>query len=650
MIFLSFGVSFGILGYRGVKLHTSHDHKLENLAASQYTETVQPIPLRGNIYDRRGHELAVSVSTKSLAAHPHQISDPSKLAKQLSRILGINAATLRKKFKSKRKFVWIKRRLMPEQIEKIEKLDDIGLSLVKEARRYYPNRELASQLLGAAGYDGEGLGGLELYYDKYLRGPAEREVAYRDARGEIFELTDDPLKSNGVAHLHLTIDRNIQYAAETELAAAAHRLKVKRGALVAMDPQTGAILALASYPRFNPNTYQDYKLENWQNVALTYAFEPGSSFKAITAATALEEGVIDLDDRIFCENGRFAIGRTIIHDHEKYGHLNLPEIIKFSSNIGTVKLAQKVGKEKLFAMIRKFGIGQTTDIDFPGETNGSIRTPDKWYPVDVAAIAFGQGLTATAIQMASVYATIANRGKRMKPYLVQRITSSEAELIKETEPVSLGQVIRPETADTLVNLLEGVTHAGGTGTAAALTGYRVAGKTGTAQKYDASKKTYSKKDYYSSFVGFAPADQPRLVIYVGLDSPKGEIYGGQVAAPIFRNVMSAALYQMKVPPAQHTLPLAEATLEDALGKGHERVFGTNAPRASTRTQPTPRYADSPVVPDFNGLSVQQASSLGKGRGIHIDIDGTGIAYRQEPAPGHMLTPGEICRIFFRPAS
>ncbi len=319
MIFLTFGLSFGILGYRGVRLHTQPDDKIQTLADRQHKETVSPIPIRGNIYDRRGQELAVSVSSYSLASHPHLVGDATQLSRQLANILDMRSRDIRKKLNSNRKFAWLKRRLMPDEVEKIERLNDPALSLQKEARRYYPNRELASQLLGAVGYDGEGLGGLELVYDEYLKGPEQKEIAYRDARGDVFDSSDNPLDTPDVAHLHLTLDRNIQYVAETELATAAHRHKIKRGTVIVMDPRTGAVLAVASYPRFNPNTYQDYDLEKWRNVALSNVFEPGSVLKSITAAAALESGKFDPSSQIYCENGKYRIKNNIIRDHEKYG-------------------------------------------------------------------------------------------------------------------------------------------------------------------------------------------------------------------------------------------------------------------------------------------------------------------------------------------
>jgi len=654
MIFLTFGLSFGILGLRGIRLHTKPDDKLKNLADRQYTEQIALLPLRGNIYDTRGHELAVSVPTFSLAAHPQLVSDPNRVAKQLSAIFNLKAKGLHAKLASKKKFVWIKRRLMPGEVERIEELNDPGLSLQKEARRYYPNRELASQVLGAAGYDGEALGGLELRYDEYLKEPRIREVAYRDARGAIFDTSDDPLKGHDVSHLHLTIDRNIQYVAETELAAAAHRLKVKKGSVIVMDPRSGAILAMASYPRFNPNTYQNYRLERWRNVGVTDMFEPGSVFKIIPTAIALEKGKVDLEGKIFCENGRMQVGSTVIKDHEKYGDLSLAEIIKFSSNIGATKIANRVGKDDFYNMIKRFGFGETTKLDFPGEVAGRIRDPESWHPVDLAALSFGQGLHVTALQITSAYSVLANGGKRMKPYLVQRITRSDGELIYESEAKSLGQIIQPQTAEILSRLLEGVTEAGGTGINAAIPGYRVAGKTGTAQKYDTKQKAYSKTDYYSSFVGYAPADDARLVVYVGLDGPQGDqIYGGQIAAPIFKNVMSAALYQLKLPPTQRTLPLFDAS-DDGSKKnkpqGLEKDPESRADLWAPDRQPDQEVAGSAgyrVVPDFAGLNVSQAMSLVEGRGFTIDIEGTGFAYQQEPPPGRSLESDQICRVFFR---
>ncbi|MBI3540829.1 MAG: penicillin-binding protein [Deltaproteobacteria bacterium] len=650
LLSLFYLLSFSLLVYRCLYLHLAVDPKLEKLARNQYTTRIEEAPPRGNIYDASGEELAISVPSYSVAARPTKIKDRERTIAELSSVLGIPPNKLASKMDPSKKYVWLKRYITVPEKDRLSQLNLDGIEMVKGSKRYYPNREVASQLLGAVGQDNEGLSGLELFYDRYLRGgtsqgQGEGATTYRDARGKTFETEETLDAARETHHLHLTIRKNIQYVTEKELNAACQESQAKSCTAMVIDPLTGALLAIAAYPNFNPNDYQLYNADSWRNRAVTDTFEPGSTFKTIMAATALENGVVRPEDKFFCENGAYTIGSHTIHDHEHYGALSFREILKFSSNIGIYKVGQKTGKRNFYDVMNHFGFGQKTGIDYPGEVAGYSPPLSAWQEIEFANISFGQGVRVTPIQLASSFATIANGGMRLRPYLVSKVTDSQGKTILEVNKKEVGRVLKPQTARTLIDMLKEVTEEGGTATRAALPGYTVAGKTGTAQKVIDGH--YSHTKFVGSFVGIVPANAPRLVVFVSIDEPKGAIYGGVVAAPVFRKIAWASLVDLGIPPdnipelkedkaplvaTRRSLPPTTSLTEG----GFFKTVGFNP------------LEEKGSFADFRGLSKRKVLSVLDQRGFSCQTVGSGIARAQEPAPGSHWQQGSPCRIVFRP--
>lgn len=540
-----FVVFMGLLLFRGYQLQIAENSRVHRLAEKQYTK-LMPTPLkRGAIYDRNGVALAMDVQVASIALHPPLVKDPERVVRELASVLQELPSQIQDKLHSQKKFEWVVRRIPFETGQIILALNLEGVSVVTEYKRYYPNKELAGNLLGAVGYDAKALGGLELSYDHYLKSQSDPVLFEKDARGRAYT----PQTSPDVYHdVTLTLDVNLQFIAEKYLSENAQKNGTASGFAIIMNPKTGEILALANNPSFNPNIYWEYSQEKWKNHALIDSFEPGSTFKTVVAAAALQSGLVKPEDRFDCERGTYKLGSRVIHDHESYALLSFSDIIKVSSNIGVTKIAQKIGKQALYDMIVQLGFGVPSGIDFPGEESGSLRPVKNWTPIDQSNVAFGQGVAVTGLQMAQAYATLANSGHRMKPWLLSRVVSSEGKIILENKPVDLGEVIQSEAAKKLTGILEGVTDEGGTGKLAALTGYAIAGKTGTAQKVDPKTKKYAQGKYVSSFIGYVPAKDPQFVIAVVYDTPKKPYYGGVVAAPVFKNIAKEALAYLGIPP------------------------------------------------------------------------------------------------------
>ncbi len=657
--FFLFG--FAVLVYRCFWLHVTRDHKLERIAKSQYQTKVEEVPPRGNIYDAAGEELAISVPASSVAVRPPKIKDVEKAVKDLNAILKIPVKELQEKLSGDKKYVWLKRFLSPREKDDLTTLQMDALELVKGAKRFYPNREVASQILGAVGLDNEGLSGLELFYDRYLKGEAEDATTYRDARGKMFETEETLTKDvQDPHHLHLTIRKNIQYVAEKEINETCQSHSAKSCTAVVLDPHTGAVLAMASYPSFNPNSYQSYDVGLWRNLAVTDTFEPGSTFKTILASSALEHGAVKAGDKFFCENGDLQVGDHVIHDHERYGMLSVRDIIKVSSNIGIYKVGRKLGKKDFAETVDLFGFGKRLGIDYPGEVPGYVRPVKSWQEIDFANISFGQGVRVTPLQLVSAYATIANRGVRLRPYLVSKVTGADGHTILENGPKEEGRVLREDTSRLIIDIMKGVTTEGGTATKAALPGYTVAGKTGTAQKVIGGE--YSHTKFVASFVGIVPADDPQLVVLVVVDEPKGEIYGGLVAAPVFRKIAWAALTDMGVPPEKPGMPIT--TVTDA---GHPpKAGGGGNTRRSEPEGAAPKPAEAALLtvqnagfsvpaktgsvagalPDFRGLSKRKVLALLDERHLSCRVIGSGVAEAQVPSPGSPAG-GADCRIYFK---
>jgi len=651
-----FLLGFTTVIYRCIYLHIAHDPKLERIAQSQYRTKIDEIPQRGNIYDANLEELAVSVPNYSVAVRPGKMKDRTESLKKLSQILNWSVHDVGEKLDPAKKYVWLKRDLTPREKDRLSESQIDGVELVKGAKRYYPNREVASQILGAVGRENEGLGGLELFYDRYLRGGEEKSLAFRDARGKTFEteetLKDIPAEAN---HLHLTLRKNIQYVAESELNAVCNEFSAKSCTAIVMDPTTGAILAMASYPNFNPNSYQNSNIDSWRNIAVTDTFEPGSTFKVIMAASALESGTVKPTDHFFCENGIYQIGNHTIHDHEKYGSLSLREILKVSSNIGIYKVGTRVGKKTFSQIIDLFGFGKKTGIDYPGEASGYIRPASAWQEIEFANAAFGQGVRITPLQLATGFAAIANGGVRMRPYLVSEVTDAQGHIMIETTPRALMRVLSEDNARLLIDMMTEVTEQGGTATKAALPGYNVAGKTGTAQKFVNGE--YSHTKFISSFVGIVPQESPKLVVLVTIDEPKGVIYGGLVAAPVFRKIAWAALRDLGVPPEKSMIhpkinkgPTVAAVYPQPQGQSsklNSLITQASFMEPSNLGLNFGSGHGAEMTPDFRGLSKRKVLSMLDEMGVRGEIVGSGIAVSQMPGPGSPLQKGAVCRVYFK---
>lgn len=624
-----FAVLFLAVAGRAFYLQVVDSDRLQKLADRQHQRAIPLTPDRGAIYDRNGVPLAVSVEMDSCYVEPRNITDPAGTAKKLAPFVHLAAGELQEKLTGNRGFVWLQRRMTPDESQKIKDLKLEGVGFVKETQRFYPTAEVASHVLGFTGVDPNGLEGIELKYDSTILGNTGYMVTERDALGRNIGLKKTVIKkaSKG-GNVHLTLDKNIQYLAEKELSKAVISSGARAGMAVVMDPRTGKVLAMANYPTFNPNSHEKYSSSELRNRSVCDSFEPGSTFKVFLMAASLQEGVVRPTDSFNCENGNYAIGGRVIHDTHRYGSLSVGEIIKYSSNIGAAKIGSRLGSERLYTYLKSFGFGDRTGIDLPGEASGYLRDRKQWFGVDLATIAFGQGVSATVVQQCAAMSAIANGGILMKPYLVEKITSDNGDVLQEFNPTTRRQVISPNVAATVTQMLEMVTTNGGTGTNAAVEGYRVAGKTGTAQKVDPVTRGYSVDKRTASFLGFIPADDPRLTIMVVIDEPKTSPYGGVVAAPAFREIARQSLCYLQVPPSggngkkgtivvQEKKPCDAAPVTTvAVAEGADMVVDAGG-----------------VMPDFRGMSMRQVLRSMEKRGLNIKLIGSGRAVEQNPLPG-----------------
>ena len=547
LVGILFFMLLAVIGARAYTLQIIQSEWLTQKLNDQVTKKELLSSRRGTIYDRNRVEFAFSLDVDSLYARPRLIQNKKDAAQKMCSILGISRDKILSIIQSQQSFVWVKRKITPEQSEKIKELKISGLGFTKEAQRFYPHKELAGQLLGFVGVDSQGLEGVEREFDKQIRGTSGYLLVNRDALGrDLFPEGIKKVDSLRGYNLVLTIDKNIQYIVEKELQAAVTAARARSGLAVVIDPRTGEILASAVAPAFNPNQ-GSAPGDIWKNRAITDVFEPGSTFKPFVVGSALEEGVVKPEDIYDCENGSYHMGGKIIHDAHPHGLLSVTEVIKYSSNIGASKIAQHLGRERFYNYICKFGFSRETGIELPGEVSGYIPHASQWREINLGTISFGQGVSVTALQMASAYSAIANGGLLMRPYLVKKIQEENGTVIQEAAPTIIRRVISDQSARLLREMLKTVTEDGGTGQKACVEGFEVAGKTGTAQKIAANGKGYSDK-CVSSFVGFIPAQDPKLTIVVVIDEPKGVTYGGVVAAPAFSKMAQQILCYQRIYP------------------------------------------------------------------------------------------------------
>jgi cell division protein FtsI (penicillin-binding protein 3) len=555
-ILLLMGLGFIVVVLRLVYLQVYQQAELSVRAERQQERVVKLDAKRGSIYDRMGRELAVSLEVDSVYGVPSGIDNPRPLAQHLSRILREDTHTLEKKLRGDKQFVWLSRKIEPARARKVRELNNKEIGLRLESRRFYPKKSLAGPVLGFIGMDNEGLEGLELAYDKSLRGMSGWVIAEKDAMGRtVFPGGSGfQYKLPKPGHdIRLTIDEVIQHIAEKELDAALASARAQGGVCLVMNPYTGEILALAvhaasSRQNFNPNEPQRSKPAEWRDRAVTDAYEPGSIFKPFLAAAALEEKIVHPLELVDCSAGEIQLADRVIRDAHENGVLTFTDVIADSSNVGTIKVALRLGKERFAKYIDAFGFGKKTGVDIPGEIPGQLKDQRLWSGVSIGSIAIGQEIGVTPIQMASAYCALANGGMLMKPYIVSEIIDRDGKAGKKFQPQVVGRAITSETCAKVNKMLQRVV-VNGTGQKARPAGYTAAGKTGTAQKIDPETGRYSHKEYVSSFVGFAPANSPKLMILVMVDSPEGAVYyGGSVAGPVFKAVVEQSLAYLQVAP------------------------------------------------------------------------------------------------------
>jgi cell division protein FtsI (penicillin-binding protein 3) len=615
----------GRLAYLQIFQHAA----LAQMAERQYSRAIVLPARRGPIVDRHGAPLATSTPAESLFAQPRFVGDPVRVAARLAPLLSVPERDLHAALTSARPFVWLRRKLPPAQADAIAALREPGLGFIPEPMRLYPNRELAAHVIGFEGSDG-GLEGVERAFNAELAGSDGRAVVGRDALGR--DATGERVIRSPVAGLgvKLTLDRTIQYVAEREVDAVYHRTGAKAAMAVALDPRTGDVLAMAIRPTFNPNTFGDLPSRDVvRNRAITDPFEPGSTFKAIMAAAALEEGVVRPGDRIYAENGAITIARATIHDWKKYGWLTFSEVLQNSSNVGSIKVGLSLGAERYYRYMTGFGFGALTGVGLSGESRGQLRDPRRWSALSLPTMSIGQEVSVTALQLVAAVGAIANGGTLMQPRVVKAFLDDAGRETRRVEPRAVRQVISPETARTLTGILAKVVD-GGTGRRAAIPGHDVAGKTGTAQKLDPATRRYSRAPGVLSFVGFAPAEDPRFAMLVMLDEPRNEKWGSEAAAPVFAAIGREILRYLEVPP-RGTQPVqivtASSTAEPALS------------RAAAPPPPVVPLDASGTMPDLRGRSLRHALAMLAPLRLTVEISGHGQVVRQAPDPGAAVEPG-----------
>lgn len=626
--------SLGIILARAYELQVLQKDKLTSIAHSGYRGVVKLPPKRGMIYDRKGRELAVTVDMESIFAHPGHVQDKQRVAGDLAKALEAGEGRIRELLESERPFVWLARKAPPDRVARVKALGIDGVGFTTEARRFYPGKEIAGHVLGFAGEDNQGLEGLEKQFDSLLKGPELILVQMRDALGRPFAVSRPDPDEHRIRDLVLTIDKDIQYTTEQALKRAVEETGAKSGHSIVVDPQTGEVLAMAVVPLYNPNVFREHQPFHWRNRAVTDNYEPGSTVKAYLLAAALDSGLVSPETKFFCEEGEYKVGRNTIRDHDREGHgfLTVDRIITYSSNIGAVKIGERIGYKRFIEYLNRFGFGQRTGIELPGERDGFVRPAKDAKQIDKATAYFGQGMTANSLQLAMAMAAIANGGKLMRPYVVKEVRESGGKVIEEAEPRVVRKVISEEAARQARKVLQNAAGEEGTGFPAAISGYRVAGKTGTAQKVDPDTRRYSAKHYTALFVGFAPAERPRMLMAVVVDEPKRKKYGGLAAAPVFREVGAWAMNRFRINPDMN-LVHREDRQKDQDKKGVRVVVTREGPG---------------LLPDFKGRTIREVLKSGRSLGLKIVPEGTGLAFSQQPGPGLPLDKVTEVLVSFRP--
>lgn len=601
---------FFAVGYKSLELQVINRDKAFRVAERQHNSSYNLLPIRGSVFDRNKRVLATNQNTQSIYINPREIKDPKEFARKISKPLGITYKKALSYALSKKSFVWAKRLAGEEIADTIDSLDLEGINFVEEPKRVYPNNYMLGQVLGYTNIDLKGIEGIEYFFDGALAGKPRKITTKRDARGKnILDIPVNIEESTKGNDLILTIDSQIQHIVESELQKGIKEMEAKSGMALLMDPETGEILAMSSYPFFDPNNFKNYAELNKRNLPVWYAFEPGSTLKIFLLAAALEEKIANAKSTYDCENGRRKIGSKIIRDVHPYGILTVEETLHFSSNICASKIGEKIGKESLYNYLKDFGFGKKLGIDLPGESAGKIQNLGNWGPIELATISFGQGISVTAIQLVNALSTIANGGYYMQPYIVKKIVSPKGDVISEKKPKVLKRIISYDTSSTVGNILKGVVDKG-TGEKAQISGYGVAGKTGTAQIPNPKKGGYFANKYIASFIGFAPTDNPKLTLLVLLEDPQKSIYGGSTAAPIFKSIAEKVLFYMGIPTQQE-------------------------------------FVGNSIMPNLEGKSARDILRWAAEEGVEVSFTGNGFVVEQEPRPGETIKKGTDCNFKLR---
>ena len=698
-----FAMVFAAVVYKSFDLTVLERPYLKGKADAEITGHLELGAVRGEIFDVRGERLAASLAVDSVyadaslipeaAADDEEAGEEKKLKKstetretvalKLHETLGLDLKEVKKELDTGKKYIRLKRHVTGEEAVAVKSLKLPGVRFEKEYRRAYPNGSLAANFLGFVGRDGQGLEGLELALDKYLKARQEKVKVKRDRLGRfLVDKIDGELEQARGASVVLTIDRRIQYITENALAKAVDTYKAKSGMALVMNPRTGAVISAAVWPTYDPNLPPDrFDSDSKRNRILTDSFEPGSTFKVFVVAAALEEGRVTPESVVYCENGAFRVANHTVKDTHPYGDLTISQVIKHSSNIGSLKIGGMLGKDLLYNYLTRFSFGERTGLaHLPGETSGVLRRPKDWHQVDEANIAFGQGVSVTTLQMVMAMSSLANDGLLMKPYIVDRVLDEDGRVIEQHEPQILRQVVSPLTARQVAAMLRMAVQKGGTATRAEVAGYPVAGKTGTAQKVTKGSKGYAAGKYVASFIGFAPYHDPQLCVMVVLDEPSsGSYYGGTVATPAFREIMENALPLLDIPPSEGkgdpVWPIVQRNSGGAPGlvsndqptnflrvrlKKNDRralgpiTFGDQTPEkiaAAGKVEIT--FTDRPgpkdvsgAMPDLRGETMRRVLERMGDYAMDLEFIGSGRVVGQSPPPGSAVVSGQSGSIIF----
>jgi cell division protein FtsI/penicillin-binding protein 2 len=666
--FLWMTAVFGRLTYLQLIRHSEYMSR----AMRQQRRTIEIDPKRGTIYDRNMRPLAMSVPVQSAFAIPSEIKDTAMAARLLSGVLRVPPDSLREKLESGSTFVWVKRKMAQEEEEAVRSLNLKGIYFQEENKRYYPKLDMAAHVVGFVDVDEHGLGGIEYEYDNRIRGKGEKIVAMADARQQKFdggEARQDPGES-----VVLTLDEKIQYIAERELAAVIQKVHAPAGSVIVQDPNTGAILALANWPKYNPNSATSVPTEARMDRAVSAIYEPGSTFKLVTLAAAFDQNLIRPEEVFNCENGSIVVAGHRIHDHKKYGDLTVAQILANSSDVGAIKIALKLGPPRFNEYIHLFGFGSPTGVDLPGESRGLVQRLEHWGSFSIGSISMGQEVGVTPLQMINAVSAVANGGLLYKPRIVEEMRRGDHVLPLEgpSAPADPKRVIRPETAATMRRLMEGVIL-NGTGKSARLDGWTAGGKTGTAQKIDPATGRYSRTKVIASFTGFAPINNPAVTILVSVDSPEGWPHdGAAVSAPVFKRIAEQVLPYLDVP---RDVPLNPRLVQTAYRQNRESEavameddtpmdFSAAAemteraakpPEASPVQQQEPQAPNVTVtmdeggdiaVPDFKGKAMREVADTCMRLGLNPVLVGSSLALQQMPAAGSKVRRGAKIRVEF----